>query len=201
MKDWTSKTAVILASGPSLTAMDCMRVEAAGLPTVAVNCTFRLAPWADIVYMGDMLAVKTYAQEVAKKTNGRTECWTVFDQPFWKRVKCVNHEGLGHGYVHGGGNSGYQAINLAYLFGSRDILLLGFDMGLGDNGEKHWHPDHPKGLVQAQPFKEWIHRFDKLADDLKAEGVRVTNCSRRTALTCFPRGDLIEELRCRLPTC
>lgn len=202
MLDWKGQTAVVIASGPSLTHSDCLEVSRASVCVIAVNCSFRMAPWADVVYMGDMLAIKTYSGEARKLCSARTQFWSTLperpDMPGWKSVKGVNDVGLGKHAVHLGGNSGYQAIGLAYLAGVKRILLLGFDMQASAEGKKHWHDDHPKPMVQFQAFSEWIFRFDKLASDLREAGVDVINCSRRTALTAFPRGDLLEEL-CRQP--
>ena len=91
------------------------------------------------------------------------------------------------------GSNGAGAINLAYHFGARRILLVGMDMKPGPNGEKHWHPDHPKPLVQGQQFEEWRKKMGVLAVDLKTEGVTVVNCTPGSALTCFPMGDLEQE--------
>lgn len=90
--------------------------------------------------------------------------------------------------IHQGGNSGYQAINLAYLWGARAIVLLGLDCGAGPDGKEHWFGQHthPK-LGKHQPFGMWLAKFPALARDLEIEGVRVINASRRTALDCFER--------------
>lgn len=107
------------------------------------------------------------------------------------RIGSENRPGLGReGVIHQGGNSGYQAINLAYLWGARAIVLLGMDCGAGVRGEAHWFGQHPTGLSQHQPFEVWRTKFPMLAADLAAEGVPVLNCSRQTALDCFPRHTL-----------
>lgn len=195
MLDWQGQTAVVIATGPSLTVEDCLAVQAAGVKTIAVNLAFRMAPFADVVYMGDYLCVKTYGHE-APKTASKWSCTPMAkDQHGWNLARGAMGVGLGSkGVIHLGGNSGYQAIGLAYAFGARKIVLLGFDMQVGPAGEKHCHPDHPKNMVQMQPFSEWIFKFEPLARDLKAAGIDVVNCSRRTALTCFRRGELEEEL-------
>jgi hypothetical protein len=94
---------------------------------------------------------------------------------------------LGRECIHFGGNSGYQAVNLAFLRGARRIVLLGYDMGAGEDGASHWHGDHPGGLNRSLPFHVWREAFPQLAADLATEGVRVINASRRTALGCFER--------------
>jgi hypothetical protein len=105
--------------------------------------------------------------------------------------------GLGRNdVIHQGGNSGYQAINLAYLWGAATIILLGFDCGASPKGEAHWFGQHPPSLSQHQPYDMWRAKFPALARDLKQEGVRVINASRETALDCFERMTLEEAIEC-----
>ena len=102
--------------------------------------------------------------------------------------------------MHQGGNSGYQAINLAYLWGATAIVLLGLDCSPSKDGKAHWFGQHGPGLTQRQPFDLWQAKFPRLAQDLKDDGVRVINCSRQTALTCFdrlPLKDAAHELATR----
>ena len=46
MLDWSNETAVVLASGPSLTAADRDLVLESGANVITDNATFRMAPWA-----------------------------------------------------------------------------------------------------------------------------------------------------------
>jgi hypothetical protein len=99
--------------------------------------------------------------------------------------------GLGRDCVHFGGNSGYQAINLAYLWGAKRIILLGFDAKpVGD--KHHWFGQHPEGLVQIQPYQLWLNHYPKLAKDLLREGVEVINCSVESAIQCFTKKQITE---------
>lgn len=91
--------------------------------------------------------------------------------------------------VNYGGNSGYQAIGLAYQLGADRIALIGFDMRR-TGGRSHWHGDHPAGLGNACGIERWAPRFAALARDLARVGVEVINCSIETALDCFPRADI-----------
>lgn len=91
--------------------------------------------------------------------------------------------------IHEGGNSGYQALNLVYHMGAKEIALLGFDMGA--TGTSHFFGDHPGSLqVKHPPFTQWIKQFQALATDLESAGVSVINYTRETALQCFKRGHL-----------
>jgi len=89
------------------------------------------------------------------------------------------------------GNSGAGCISLAISAGARRVLMLGYDCQ-PTGGKTHWHGDHPKGLGNAAAMPRWIAKFGKLARD-KA-GREIINCSRETALTCFPRMPLAEAL-------
>ncbi|MBO6542298.1 MAG: hypothetical protein JJ939_12080 [Alphaproteobacteria bacterium] len=97
-------------------------------------------------------------------------------------------------YIHRGANSGYQAINLAVHLGAAKIVLLGFDMQASD--KPHWHGFHPSGLNNPNQinFDVWIRNFDAVPPFLARAGVDLVNCSRETALTCFRRGNLKDEL-------
>lgn len=95
--------------------------------------------------------------------------------------------GLGKYDLHYGDNSGYQAINLAYLLGATKIVLLGYDMQM-TGGKAHWHTDHQKPLnAGGSDLEHWAKLFPQLAIDLAQEGIEVVNCTRETALTCFKR--------------
>lgn len=106
-----------------------------------------------------------------------------------RRVQGAQGHGLGKSMVHWGGNSGYQCINLAYLWGALRIVLLGFDMQKTD-GKAHWFGDHPKGLHKTSPYEQWVAKFGRLAADLSEEGVEVINATRETALRCFVRAPI-----------
>jgi len=83
-----------------------------------------------------------------------------------------------------GRNSGYQAMNLAVHFGVTRIVLLGYDMAPGKEGRAHWHTDHPVRL--ASSYRHFRKQFETLLAPLAKVGVEVVNCTRRTALECFP---------------
>lgn len=201
--DWSGRTAVVCGSGPSLDWADLAHAVWAkeGLKIMAVNSSCFVADWIDVCYACDFLWWKTNIQKVKKEPfarNNPTALWTQ-DRAAAERfginwVRGTHREGLGTSTLNTGGNSGYGAVNLAYLFGARRILLLGFDMKEGPNGEKHWHEDHPRPLVQKQLFGEWIHKFKKLAEDLKVNGCEVINCTPGSALPWFPMSTINKEL-------
>lgn len=100
-------------------------------------------------------------------------------------------DGLGRNKIHYGSNSGVQAINVCWLLTKGQVThinLLGYDMGK-TGGKNHWFGDHPRGMTNGN-YATFVGRFDKLAKDLAAEGVKVTNYTRQTNLTQFVRANL-----------
>ena len=195
--DWRGHTAVVVASGPSLTDEQITLIEHSVVFTIAVNNSYAKLQHPDVVYACDYLWWKLNHMK-AKQNIPRRQMWTqdraAAEQFQLSHIQWEGKDGLGKRGLRVNGNSGAGAINLAYHFGARRILLVGMDMKPGPNGEKHWHPDHPKPLVQGQQFEEWRKKMGVLAADLKTEGVTVVNCTPGSALTCFPMGDLEQEL-------
>ena len=103
------------------------------------------------------------------------------------RIDSKNGDGLGEDCFHYGGNSGYQAVNLAYLLGAKTILLLGFDM-FGS----HYFGSHPKELNNSSPYQSFINSFGTI--NPKDYGIEIINCSRQSALEHFPRTTISELL-------
>lgn len=97
-------------------------------------------------------------------------------------------------FIHTGGNGGYQLLNIAALAGATRILLTGYDMQPGPAGEEHWFGSHPPEVRVGMNFAKWIAAFETTPPDLAAMGVEVINCTRSTALTCFPRACLEDVL-------
>ena len=162
-----------------------------------VNATYKLAPWADVLYAADHQFWKVYRGDIFQKFKG--ELWTVSEQSREMFGLYWIHHDTSNGYskqadsITGGGNSGHQALHLAALFGAKKIILIGYDMQR-TGGKEHWHGKHEGGLHNGAGFVNWIHRMKYLADDLAEMGVEVINASRVSALKCFPRATIEEVL-------
>lgn len=100
------------------------------------------------------------------------------------------------GSRNGGGNSGFQAFNLAVQFGAKRIALVGFDMRC-DLGV-HWHGRHPGHMNNPREsnFQKWRAGFSESAPIAASLGVTVANCSPVSTLTAFPIMSLEEALAC-----
>jgi hypothetical protein len=151
-----------------------------------------------VLYASDTRWWSAYGAEVDRLFRG--ERWTCSDKIRDANfIQAVDEPGLSTNpnRVHLGGNSGYQAVGLAYLWGAARIILLGYDMQAGPDGNLHHHARHGGALGNPTPetLKEWARRFVQMCIDLRREGVEVINATRETALKCFERLPLEAALR------
>ncbi len=181
-------TAICIASGPSLTKDDVEYCRGKGRVYV-VNDSWRMAPWADVLYACDADWWDHY-DGVPEFTG---EKWTI-------NARAATHYGLNwiggdeqckwskeQGRLATGGNSGFQALNLAELQDADRIILLGYDMGATPGGRRHWFGNHPAPLNRPSNYTGWVLNFAEAASVISAE---VLNCSRVSALECFKKMDL-----------
>lgn len=183
-----------IASGPSLTPEDVNAVRGQAR-VIVVNTSYQLAPWADALYACDARWWKWH--KGAPDFPGLKFTVSADSARYCPGVRVIGrgpYEGLSTdpGKLNLGSNSGYQALNLAVLLGAQRILLLGYDMQLGQGGRQHWHPDHP--MRQRSPYGQFQRMYPTLVEPLRAAGVEVINCSRQTALKCFPRMPIDQAL-------
>jgi hypothetical protein len=189
------RTAICIASGPSLTIEDVEYCRGKGIVYVVNDC-HRLAPWADILYACDF-SWWDYHKGVPE-----------FQGKKYSMDKKA-HEKYGIGFVRSniagnfsvtpdiiclGSNSGFQAMNLAYIHGHKRIILLGYDMKLAEDGKKHWFGAHPEHLNRGSNYKRWLQKFEKAVPILNRYGIEVINCTKDSALECFKKSDLREVL-------
>lgn len=198
--DWRGEVAIIIASGPSLKKQDVEMCRGRG-KVIAIKKCVELTPWADVVYGCDgpwWRSVQGLMKfEGLKLAHEPTVCnseWGIrkVDIP---DPKCNRFLFDKVGTIGSGGNSGFQAMNLAAQFGVSTIITLGFDMG-GETGG-HWYGRN--NWMQANNpdqwcYQRWQRAFAISAPELKARGIEVINASRNTALTCFRRMSIGEAL-------
>lgn len=197
-KGW--RVAVLAATGPSFSEEQARLVREAQVAgvcnVIAINDNWQRLPDADVLYAcdGDWWLVNAARVSSARFAGER---WTVdewaarsYDLNYVRRLD-PSYRGLTkvEGAVVGGGSSGYQAINLAYLFGARTVLLVGYDHQR-TGGKAHWFGAHPSPLSNASNYKAWDEYYRDLAADCPRAGLTVINCTRTTALTVFPRTPL-----------
>lgn len=150
---------------------------------LAVNDAYRLVPGADVTYAADgewwdvhhahVRTREMWTQDVlAARRHGLSLVLSARD-----RGMAMTGE-----MIHRGGNSGFQALNLAVLWGATRIVLFGFDMR-GD----HFFGRHPAPLRNTHDYQPFIEAFNEAAPQLRDAGIDVVNASPVSALRCFRR--------------
>ena len=94
------------------------------------------------------------------------------------------------GEIGSGGNSGFQAVNLAAQAGASRIVLVGFDYSLARG--VHWHGPHPAGMnnPSERNCDRWRGDMDAAAPLLASLGIEVLNASPYSSLTAFEKRPL-----------
>lgn len=195
-KRWSE--CVVAATGPSLTPEVAETVR--GRRVIAVNDAYRLLPFADVLYACDAawwdvhagcpgFAGEKWSCHGTDKHNNKRAAAEKYGL---RLVQGHTREGFClDGAVHYGSNSGFQAINLALLFGCTRILLVGFDMRV--NGKRHFFGSHPEPLNNNVSYTTFVPFFERAAKTLPA-GIEILNCTPNSALTCFPLVDIHDAI-------
>ncbi len=190
---WGGQTVVLLASGPSLCQDDVTLCQGRA-QVIAVKDAIQLAPWADGLYGCDASFWARHQGLPAflgfkYSIDPRAARWATVLQNTGERGLETDPTGL-----RTGRNSMYQALNLAVHLGASRILLLGLDMGHSPCSPKYFFGNRPSDQQQCSPWASMLALWPTLVAPLAALGVTVINCSRITAVTCFPRLPLAEAL-------
>jgi hypothetical protein len=207
---WRGETVFILGGGPSLKGFDASVLRGHG-KVIAVNDSWRLAPWCDCIYFTDpkwfvnaLQADKwaedrssNFGQVVYKRllVNGSNGD-PFFDHPQVKQLSFSGSLGLETNAtkLRHGSNSVYAAMNLAYHFGVSRIVLLGVDMKLGEKGRTHWHNEQRESGFENVLRQSMLPKFQSLVTPLKLAGVEVLNANMDSALECWPKVPLEQIL-------
>jgi hypothetical protein len=160
----------------------------------------RLCQWAEVVYGCDgpwWRARKGLPEYTGLKlAHDSSVCATFRDV---HKIEITNDDKLRFdvpGLVGSGGNSGFQALNIASQFGARRILLIGFDMHVGSGlhwyGRNSWSGSNNPAMVHLM---RWRDAFTLQAPVLRRMGIEVVNASADSALRCFDIAGVDETLQ------
>lgn len=197
--DWTGEACAIVASGPSTKWVDVGLLQGK-LRVIAIKENSSLCPWADLVYGCD--AAWWRNADGLPGYDGLKVAATLrlIRYPDIHIIKvsdpsCDKLVLTPPGTIGSGGNSGFQAVNMAVQFGVRRIILIGFDVN--DHYGTHWY-GKADGEGRSNPsewnFRRWREAFAFAATQLQHAGIEVLNCSEFTSLKCFPKATLEQAL-------
>ena len=197
--DWRGECVAIVGGGPSIKGLD-LSVLRDRIHVIAIKVAVDMMPWAEVCYGCD--AAWWIDRKGLPKYQGLKLFHGVQAKQFpnmhrveidmQKDVLLVDEPlKLGNG-----GNSGFQAINLAVQFGATDIILLGIDCH--ERGGVHWYgrntwlnANNPMGTN----YNRWIKGFNAVTKGLHKMGVTVVNASTQSEVKMFPRRPLPEIMQ------
>lgn len=182
LPEMQGETVFILGGGPSLRGFSMEPLQ--DHRVIVINDSFRLAPWADCLYFCDMKWWRNRGEEAILTFTGRHIITMDNQIPGITSLRNTGTRGLEtdpSGLRHGH-NSGYQCINLAYHFGAKRIVLLGYDMHPTD-GRLHWNTDRTE---RTMDFVNMLPHFITLKEPLERAGVEVINATPGSALAVWP---------------
>ena len=183
-KMWDGETVYILGGGPSLLDNNLTLIH--DKKCIGVNNSAFLGEWVDVCWFGDMKWWNWHRDRLRKYWGMVVTCNPKMKD--WARIK-VLLRGKSQGietrpnYVAWNRNSGSSAINLAYHFGAKKIVLLGFDMRRID-GKKNWHNEHKER--EHNPFARHMMSMPTIRKELQDLGVELINATKDSAITCLP---------------
>ena len=192
---WQDETVYLIGGGPSLTDFNWNDLR--NRKTIAINKAILTYPQADVLYWTDSRFYQWYKTEV---DNYQGLKYTIKNHIKYEDDIRILGKGEKYGLDESmislchGNNSGYAAINLAYLLGAKKIILLGYDMK-NDGMKGHYHNGYPVPVTGDIVYKEqFLPGFDILADHLNKKGVKVYNASVYSELNVWPKITFSEAL-------
>lgn len=203
-KRWTNEPTIVVGSGPSLTTEVVHAVRMArwlsGWNVVVVNDAYKLLLCADVLYAADGSWWRS--QEGAPSFEGeRWSCHSQTSAFIDDKRELAQKYGLNlvqaiegkdfsksdRGICYGEqAHSGFQAVNLALLFGANPIVLCGFDYR-----GSHFFGEHKD--LRNTSASEYAH-LAKAFDTVTIDG-RILNATPDSKLTRFVHTDLNEIIR------
>lgn len=195
--DWRGQPAAVIASGPSAkeAGVDQLRGR---VRTIVIKDSHVLAPWADVLYGCE---APFWKNEIGMpgfgglKVAADPDLTTMYPDIKIVKIPDPDCDELLYselGVIGAGGNSGFQAVNLAAQFGADRILLVGVDLQ-----GTHWYGRN-RGRGRNNPdelnFRRWKKAFDNATGSLQAHGIRVLNASPVSAIETMRKVTVAEAL-------
>lgn len=193
---YRNKKFILCATGPSLTkeVVETIREYKDDYIIFGINDSYRLIDFLDEHYACDGKWWRMWGNDFREKYP-KLSAWCYDDEGIQWGVKPTTgffRSGLSldQKYVHFGSNSGYQALNIAFLMGGRKFILVGYNMQRV-GAASHYFGDHPPGLNNASPYKTFVDNFLTIPENIRQ---LIVNCTPNSALRGFRTEDLRREL-------
>ncbi len=171
---------------------------------IGVNVAYQIGDWIDMVFFGDGGFFLKHQEGIAGFPGLKVSCSPKTSELSWIKYVARNSSqprGISDNpkMVSWNGNSGAAAISVAANAGAHRIILLGFDMKLGEHKQQHWHDVYGRGAITEErrlkkmPFHKHLRGFPAIAEDAKRRKIEILNANPDSGITCF-RKVTVQEL-------
>ncbi len=192
---WTDKPTLIVGSGSSLKGFDFGALRGLGYILAVKEAIWDL-PFADACFSLHMpwprrrekelkaLAVPLYL--AVPRGMSEKQYDPIIPQAIYIERGNEKHLSDDPKLIHAGGNSGFGALNLAYLKRPKTIYLFGFDYNRSGG---HYCPDRYENpdSHNARYWENWGDNFINVKHQLAAKGMTVINASPNSSIKAFPK--------------
>lgn len=187
---WRGERVFIVAGGPSVATAPVTKIRGR---IIAVKHAALLLPTADVLFWAGRSWHKEF-QAVLERHVGPYKIKRTIDDDVPHGIlqidRAQNPVALSNDpQFLGGYCAGGSALNLAFLLGASEIVLVGFDFG-----GRHWFSNHPRPVERDAAHVRHMLAIEAMAPTLKGLHVDVFNCSVVSRLDCFPKRNLDEFL-------
>jgi hypothetical protein len=196
---YQGRTAALLATGPTLFDEHIEQIkpyhDSGQLVVFGCNDAYKICDFIDVFYACDPkwwdANPESYALEMPKWTQDTNLARRRNKGIKWIRGQGGNGLCLKKHQIYYGGNSGFQMLNLAYHYGVRHFILLGYTMTVPKGFEQHFFGTHPKGLNQSKnSYRSFVGAYQKIQPDIKK---MIVNCTPQSHLGNIFRNELLED--------
>lgn len=198
--DWRGECTAIVACGPSAKAAGVEKLRNR-IHVIAIKESIQLCPWADVLYGCDAawwVHRKGFPDFKGLKLAHGMQALNQFSTLRRVTISDARGDALLFGKVGdigGGGNSGFQALNLAAQWGATGILLVGFDMQL--RAGCHWYGRNMwwgSSNPNESNIRRWVKSLNAAAPVLKARKVDVVNTCALSGVDAYPKMSIDQAL-------
>jgi len=173
---------------------------------IGINVAYLIGDWIDMVFFGDKGFFLKHQQGLSKFSGLKVSChprandlnWVKYVARDKKHSRGISSDSR---TVSWNGNSGAAAISVAAHAGAKRIILLGFDMKVGEKDIQHWHDLYGRFAAKdpkkrkRMPFYRHLAGFPQIAKDAKRMGIEILNACPDSAIECLKKVTVKEILQ------
>lgn len=190
---WKNQAAYIIAGGPSVNQYDRKQFDSflKDKNVIGINRAFQFFDnitiniAADIKFYNWIMVKKGAGLHLAfekQRNKGMIFVWvdminSAMDDVYY--IRNIGREGLGNSLeegIYAYSNTGYAALNLAYVLGANPIYMLGYDCCF--EGEKHHYHNYPTGSNYDKTLLGFRKGLEQLAGVFKEKEIDLINLGK-----------------------